>query len=115
MADETIFDKILSGEIPASKVYENDSVLAFKDIAPQSPVHVLVIPKKKLQCFADLKKADVDFIGHFFQEVSKVAEKLDLEEDGYRIVINNGKYGHQTVDYLHAHILGGRQLSPRLG
>ena len=108
--EETIFDKILSGDIPSSKVFEDEDVLAFRDVNPQAPVHVLVIPKKKAVTFTELKERDPVEVGLFFQKTALVADKLGLDE-GYRIVLNNGKHGQQTVAYLHAHILGGRQMN----
>jgi histidine triad (HIT) family protein len=108
---ETLFDKILQKKVPADIVFENEYVLAFKDINPQAPVHVLVIPKKKIKSFAELTKADTHLSGIFFQHVAIVAEKLDLVNSGYRIIINHGKHGQQTVEYIHAHILGNRQLN----
>lgn len=110
MEEITLFEKILTKEIPSEGVYEDEDVYAFKDIDPQAPVHVLVIPKRKVSRFADLKHQTLKDIGIFFQKVSVVAAELGLEPDGYRVVINNGKYGQQTVEYMHAHILGGRQM-----
>ena len=107
---ETIFDKILTGDIPSDKVYEDDDIYAFRDINPQAPVHVLIIPKVKVAFFRDVKDSDPAEIGRFLTGVSRVIADLDLK-DGYRIVINDGKHGQQTVDYLHAHVLGGRQMS----
>ncbi len=107
----TIFDKILAGEAPADIVYEDDNVMAFRDINPQAPVHVIVIPRKKVQNFIELQDGDVQDTGVFFQSVSRVASSLDLDQGGYRIVLNCGKNGQQTVEYLHAHILGERQMS----
>ena len=107
---ETIFDKIIAKEIPADIVYEDDHVLAFKDIAPQAPVHVLVIPKQKFKSFVELKDCDDAVIAAYMKRVSKVASELGLDGDGYRVVFNSGKDGGQSVDYIHAHILGGRQL-----
>ncbi len=109
--NETIFDKILAKQIPADIVYEDDWALAFRDITPQAPVHVLVIPKSKVARFADLGELDSDTVGQFFKSVGKAAEKLRLDGNGYRVVINNGKDAQQTVEYLHAHILGGRGMS----
>jgi len=108
--EETIFEKILKGEIPAETVYEDDNVLAFKDINPQAPVHVLVIPKKKVASFNDLKDLSTEDTGKFLKGVSHVAVSLGLAGDGYRIVLNCGSNGQQTVEYLHAHILGERQM-----
>ncbi len=106
----TIFDRILKKEIPATIVYEDDDVLAFNDINPQAPIHVLVIPKKKWVSFADLADADVQTVGAYMQRVAQVARRLGLQENGYRIIFNTGDDGQQTVPYIHAHILGGRSL-----
>jgi histidine triad (HIT) family protein len=108
---DTIFDKILRGDIPAQKVHEDEHVLAFRDVNPQAPTHVLVIPKRKVARFAGLKDLPTTDVGEFFQGVARVAAKLGLEGNGYRIVINNGRDAQQTVEYIHAHILGGRGLS----
>ena len=110
MANDTLFDKILRKEIPSEAVYEDDDVYAFADINPQAPIHVLVIPKARNESFADLKDADAAETGRFMQGVSRVAEHLGLEEDGYRVVFNTGRDALQSVQYLHAHILGGRRL-----
>ena len=107
----TIFDGIISGDIPVEPVYENDAVLAFNDVNPQAPVHVLVIPKKRLSRFSEIPSRSYDDIGHFFSDVARVASSLGLDEKGYRIVINNGSDGGQEVEYLHAHILGGRKMN----
>jgi len=111
LAEETIFDKILKKEMAADVVFEDDQVLAFRDINPQAPTHVLVIPKVRWERFSELKGAETTSIGAFFAGVSRVAAELGLEKEGYRVVVNNGTHGQQTVEYLHAHILGGRQLS----
>lgn len=111
MSGTTIFDKIIAKEIPAKIAYEDDYVLAFHDINPQAPVHVLVIPKKKVRGFAELGTKSAQDVGEYMQRVAKVASELGLDGDGYRVVFNNGKNGQQTVDYIHAHILGGRKLS----
>lgn len=107
---ETIFDKIIAGEIESEFVYEDDHVVAFKDINPQAPVHVLVLPRQKFVSLKDAKALDPEELGRFIQGVSKCAEKLGLEKDGYRVVINSGKHAQQSVEYVHAHIIGGRQL-----
>ncbi|MGP1387746.1 MAG: histidine triad nucleotide-binding protein [Thainema sp.] len=103
----TIFDKIIQREIPADIVYEDDQVLAFKDINPQAPVHILVIPKKQIPRVSEAEPDDQALLGHLLMTVKQVAAAAGLT-DGYRIVINNGKDGGQTVDHLHLHILGGR-------
>ncbi len=111
MAQETIFEKILKKEISAAVVYEDDHVLAFKDIHPQAPVHVLVIPKTKAKNFSEMSRWAPNDTGEFVNRIGIVAEKLGLERQGYRVVFNCGEYGGQTVDYIHAHILGGKPLN----
>ncbi len=108
--EDTIFDKILRKEIPAKIAYEDDDVLAFHDIDPQAPVHVLVIPKKKRTGVKTFPRASAEEIGTYMIAVAKVASHLDLDTDGYRVVFNQGRNGQQSVDYVHAHILGGRTL-----
>ncbi len=107
---DTIFDKILRHEIPTKVAYEDETVLAFHDISPQAPVHILVIPKQKWLRFADLRSADPSAVGQYMVSVAKAAAHVGLEAGGYRVVFNNGKDGQQTVDYIHAHVLGGRGL-----
>jgi len=111
MAEDTLFDQILAGTVPSDSVYEDDAVYAFRDINPQAPVHVLVIPKKKLESFADIRSTQAETVGEFMRSVSLVAAELGLEENGYRVVFNTGPEAQQSVQYLHAHILGGRQLT----
>ena len=110
MASDTIFDKIIRREIPADVVYEDEVLLAFRDINPQAPVHVIVIPKKKITGFDKLCELPDDYAGKYITGVSGVAKKLGLA-NGYRIVFNSGTDGQQTVEYIHAHILGGRQMN----
>ena len=109
--NDTIFDKILVGDIPSTKVYEDDVVYAFEDINPIAPVHVLVIPKKRLERFSDFIEANNTDIGAFMSGVAKVASYLGLDPKGYRVIFNNGDEGGQEVEYLHAHILGGKKLT----
>lgn len=109
--NDTVFDKILRGELPVDSVYEDDDVLAFKDINPQAPIHVLVIPKKRVSCFSELAGGDAEDIGRLIKATSAIAASLGLDEDGYRVVFNIGSDGGQEVEYLHAHILGGRKFS----
>ena len=111
MSGETIFDKILSKEIPSEKVFEDEHVYAFRDIEPQAPVHVLVIPKTRMESFADLADADPRDVAAFMQGVANVARELGLEENGYRVVFNTGPDALQSVQYIHAHILGGRSMT----
>ncbi|MDJ1178258.1 histidine triad nucleotide-binding protein [Roseofilum sp. BLCC_M91] len=107
---ETIFSKIISKEIPADIVYEDDLCLAFNDISPQAPTHILVIPKKPIPKLADAESQDHALMGHLLLTVKRVAEQAGLT-NGYRVVINTGEDGGQTVDHLHLHILGGRSLA----
>jgi histidine triad (HIT) family protein len=106
---DTIFSKIIRREIPADIVYEDDLVLAFKDITPKAPVHILLIPKKPIPQLAAAESQDHALMGHLLLTAKRVAEQVGLNQ-GYRVVINNGADGGQTVDHLHLHILGGRQM-----
>ena len=106
---ETIFSKIIRREIPADIIYEDNLVLAFKDIHPQAPVHILVIPKKPIPTLADAESQDHALLGHLLLTAKRVAQEAGLK-NGYRVVINAGDDGGQTVHHLHLHILGGRQL-----
>ena len=107
---ETLFTKIIAREIPADIVYEDDVCLAFHDIAPQAPVHVLVIPKKPIESVATLEDADAEAVGRLMLVVRDLAKKLNLDK-GYRVVVNCGADGGQSVDHLHLHLLGGRSLN----
>ncbi|XP_065206583.1 adenosine 5'-monophosphoramidase HINT1-like isoform X2 [Planococcus citri] len=106
---DTIFGKILRKEIPCNFIYEDDQCVAFHDISPQAPTHVLVIPRKPIKWLSDVQEGDEQLLGHLLVVANKVAKDLGLEK-GYRIVINNGEHGAQSVYHLHVHILGGRQL-----
>ncbi|MDA8977876.1 histidine triad nucleotide-binding protein [Pseudomonadales bacterium] len=107
---ETIFGKIIAGEIPADKLYEDEHCIAINDINPQAPVHVLVIPKQSIAKLSDAAATDQALLGHLLLSVAKVAEQLGIA-DGYRVIINNGAGGGQTVFHLHLHILGGHTMS----
>jgi histidine triad (HIT) family protein len=106
---ETIFSKIIRKEIPADIVYEDDLTIAFRDVAPQAPVHILVIPKKPIPQLAAAESEDHALMGHLLLTAKRVAQQVGLD-NGYRLVINNGADGGQTVDHLHLHILGGRPM-----
>lgn len=108
---DTIFERILKGEIPCTAVHEDEHTLAFHDIAPQAPVHVLVIPKTKLKNVAEARDEDALVLGKVLLTARTVAKQLGLHEAGYRLVLNTGPDGGQTVDYLHCHVLGGRPLA----
>ena len=105
--DNCLFCKIVRGEIPSSKVYEDDTVLAFRDIEPQAPVHVLLIPKEH---FNSILEVDEKAFAHMKTVVKKLAVDLGIAENGFRVVINTGRDGQQSVKHLHFHILGGRSM-----
>lgn len=107
---ECLFCKLVNKEIPTTVVYEDEEVLAFNDIAPQAPVHILVIPKKHIADLASLEEEDLPVISHIFKIIKKIAKDAGIEDEGYRIVNNCREYGGQTVNHLHFHLLGGRQL-----
>ena len=108
--EDTIFDRILRKEIPADIVFENDDVVSFRDISPQAPVHVLVVPRVRMRSLSEAPAHDPAALGAFLQGIAKTAVTLGLERGGYRVVFNTGKDALQTVEYVHAHILGGRAL-----
>lgn len=110
MAD-TIFSKIIRKEIPAKVVYEDEQCLAFHDVAPQAPIHVLVIPKTPIPSLEQLAAEDAPLLGHLWTVIPQLARDLGVAESGYRVVVNCGRQGGQTVDHLHFHILGGRNLT----
>lgn len=107
----TLFEKIIARQIPADIVYEDDLVLAFRDIKPHAPVHVLIVPKKPIVRIADATPADEQLLGHLLLKAAEVADKLGLKSTGYRLVINNGPHAGESVPHLHCHILGGRSLA----
>ena len=107
----TLFEKIIAREIPADIVYEDDLVLAFNDINPQAPVHVLVIPKKLIPRIAEAEPEDHQVLGHLLLKAKDIAADLGLHENGFRLVINNGKDAGESVPHLHLHILGGRAMT----
>jgi histidine triad (HIT) family protein len=104
----TIFGKIIKGEIPAKKVYEDDLVLAFDDVAPQAPVHVLIVPKQELTNLNDVDDTHESLLGHIMIVAKKVAVLKGIDQTGYRVVMNNGAESGQTVFHMHLHVLGGR-------
>ncbi|MBK7997352.1 MAG: histidine triad nucleotide-binding protein [Verrucomicrobia bacterium] len=106
----TLFEKIVARQIPAQIVYEDDLVLAFRDINPQAPTHALIVPKKAIPRIAEASSEDHALLGHLLLKAAEVAAKVGLNENGYRLVINNGRDGGESVPHLHCHILGGRAL-----
>lgn len=111
MADKTLFEKICDKEIPAQLVHEDEHCVAFRDISPQAPVHLLVIPRKAVPRIAKAEQTDESLLGHLLLTAAAVARSEGLEESGYRLVINNGPHGGESVPHLHVHVLGGRQLA----
>jgi histidine triad (HIT) family protein len=107
---KTLFEKIVAREIPAQIVYEDDLVLAFRDITPQAPTHILIVPKKPIPRLAEAAPADHQLLGHLLLKAAEVAAQVGLKAGGYRLVINNGPEGGESVPHLHCHILGGRKM-----
>ncbi len=107
---ETIFGRIVSGNVPADIVYEDDTVLAFRDVTPQAPTHILVVPKKPLSNLLEAGQDDTLLLGQLMQAAAHVARMLDIDKSGFRVVVNVGPDGGQSVDHLHLHVLGGRAL-----
>jgi histidine triad (HIT) family protein len=108
---DCIFCKIIEDEIPSRKIYEDEEVLAFHDISPQAPVHVLVVPKKHIAKISDISEHDEGLIGKLVHTSKKVATDLGILDDGFRLVINNGESANQTVFHIHLHVLGGRTFN----
>lgn len=108
---ETIFSRIIKRELPAEIVYEDDDILAFKDIAPQAPVHILIIPKKEIPTTNNITDEDIPLIGKLFIIGKKLAKDFGVDESGYRLVINCNRDAGQAVAHLHLHLLGGRKFS----
>jgi histidine triad (HIT) family protein len=107
----TLFEKIIARQVPAQIVYEDDLVLAFRDINPQAPTHILIVPKKPIPRIAEAGSEDQALVGGLLLKAAEVAAKEGLKEGGYRLVINNGRNGGESVPHLHCHILGGRPMS----
>jgi histidine triad (HIT) family protein len=106
----TIFEKIIARQIPAKFIFEDDEVVAFHDVNPQAPVHFLVVPKRVIPRIAEVTSTDQPLIGRLLLVARDLAKELGLNEDGFRIVINNGRNGGETVPHLHVHVLGGRHM-----
>jgi diadenosine tetraphosphate (Ap4A) HIT family hydrolase len=111
MADTCLFCRIVAGEIPSTKVREDDLVLAIRDIAPQAPTHILLMPRRHVASLADVTGAEAELLGRIFTVSAEVARAEGIETDGYRVVANHGRAAGQSVDHLHFHLLGGRDLA----
>jgi len=110
-----IFCQIVAGKIPSEILYQDEKVIAFRDINPQAPIHLLIIPKRHIPSLTHLSEEDLPLIGHMVNAANELAKKEGIAESGYRLVINCGKQGGQLVPHLHMHLLGGRRLSAELG
>mgnify|MGYP003490981122 FL=1 len=111
MEEDCVFCKIVEGKIPSTKVYEDDEVLAFKDINPIAPIHILIIPKKHIKSLTELN--DNKLLAHIFKVIKDVAKSQGVEEKGYRVITNIGEDGGQAVKHLHFHVIGGKKLPTR--
>ncbi len=107
---DCLFCKIIKGEIPSTKVYEDEYVYAFRDIAPQAPEHVVIVPKIHITSANDITSENSAYIAHVFEAVAVIAKQLGIDEKGYRVINNCGEYGGQTVPHIHFHLTGGRQF-----
>jgi histidine triad (HIT) family protein len=114
MTDDTIFSKIVQGDIPADIVYQDEMVTAFRDISPQAPTHILVVPNRAIPTAADLKPGDEALVGRMVRVAADLAAEAGIAQDGYRLMINCRDHGGQEVYHLHLHLLGGRPLGPML-
>lgn len=112
--EDCVFCKIINGEIPSEKVYEDEEILAFKDINPAAPIHILVIPKKHIENLLEVKDEDNYLIGKICKTINQIAKDLNIEKDGFRVIVNCGKDSGQEVMHLHFHLLGGRKLGAKI-
>jgi len=111
---QTLFERIISGELPATIVFQDDRVTAFRDIHPRAPTHILIVPNKVLATANDVTAADEALIGHLFVVAAELARREGIAENGYRLIVNCNAHGGQEVYHLHLHLLGGRPLGPML-
>jgi len=107
----SLFTKIINREIPADIIYEDGDIIAFNDINPQAPIHILIVPKKEIKTLNDLNESDKEIIGKLFIIAKNLAKKLNIDKKGYRTIFNCNEHGGQTVFHIHLHLLGGRQLA----
>ena len=112
--EDCLFCKIVKGEIPSKKVYEDEDVYAFSDINPQAPIHILVIPKKHITSIVELNEENKDIVGKIFITINKIAKENGFLEDGFRVISNCGENAGQTVKHLHFHILAGKKLGEKI-
>ena len=114
MKENCLFCKIIKGEIPSDKVYEDDKILAFRDIQPAAPVHILVIPKKHISSLAEIEKEDEELIGYIYGKINEIAHNEGFLDNGFRVIVNCGKDGGQEVMHLHFHLLAGKFLGEKI-
>lgn len=112
--EDCIFCKIIKREIPSSIVYEDSEIIAFRDVNPQAPIHILVIPKKHISFLVDLKEEDEAVVGKIYTVINKIAEQEGIDKKGFRVIVNCGEDGGQEVKHLHFHILGGKKLGVKI-
>lgn len=112
--EDCLFCKIVKGEVPSNKVYEDDEILAFHDINPATPIHILVIPKKHITTHNDLEKEDIELMGKIHMVINQIAEEKGFKENGYRLIVNCGENGGQEVKHLHFHILAGKKMGEKV-
>lgn len=112
---DCIFCKIIKGEIPSTKVFENDYILAFRDIAPMAPVHIVIIPKKHITSANEINDSNINYIGEIFKNIPDIARSEGIADSGYRVITNCGDDGCQSVKHMHFHLLGGKKLPDNLG
>ena len=112
--EDCLFCKIIKGEIPSTKVYEDEEILAFNDINPAAPIHILVIPKKHIESLAHMEKEDEKIVGKIYGVINKIAEEKGFKDNGYRVIVNCGKDAGQEVMHLHFHILAGAKFGDKI-
>lgn len=110
--NRSIFEKIIDGELPCDKVFENEKVLAFRDIHPRAPVHILIVPKKAISSIQTMSLADYPYLVAIIEAAQEIARRLKLDQSGYRLLVNHGDHAGQTIHHLHFHLLGGEPLGP---
>ena len=113
--DNCIFCKIIKGDIPSAKVYEDNKILCFKDISPMAPIHLLVIPKEHIQSADYITEQNADIVAYIFKKIPEIAKEIGISESGYRIITNHGSDARQSVQHLHFHILAGKELPENMG
>ena len=112
--EDCVFCKIIKGEIPSEKVYEDEATIAFKDIQPAAPIHILVIPKKHIETLLDVKEEDSYLIAHIYQVINKIAKDMGIDKEGFRVIANCGKDSGQEVMHIHFHLLAGKKLGAKI-